>query len=137
MSDVQHYLDQRDRWAVKTWGDRVAAIHLPVLGARADRFAAHVATMTIHPAIASFAEQMAMRFGAYVRVHAFVADWLTALLIVRYGEEPDAALTVDGIGWPTVFTVDDHARADALLRNDKWPAHVVLLTPPPVIEVPE
>jgi hypothetical protein len=170
---LQYHLDQRDRWARKTWGERIASIQLPVLGERANVFAAHVASMVIHPDMQAFADTMTQRFGPFVRVHHFIADWITAFLIVRYGEESrgydpdeiaaaaaevrvlpvenpdDIAVTVPAPraprcstdpnfhGWPTAFTVDDHQRAEQLLRNHKWPESLVLLTPPPVAEVPE
>ena len=49
-------------------------------------------------------------------MHHYICDWLTALLIVRYGEEPDATKTWDGSGWPDfalyhpIFTAAPQAR---------------------------
>jgi hypothetical protein len=159
MSDtqlLQHYLDQRDRWAMEEWGLRKASIHLPVLGVRARVFAAHVASMVVHPEIQAFAATMTERFGPYLRVHHFVADWITALLILRYGEEsraydpmevaiaetesraPQCSTDPNFDGWPTTFSIEDHQRAAQLLKNHKWPEFFVLLTPPPAThEAPE
>lgn len=99
--------------------------YLAVLQDRADRFAAHVATMTITPDLAAWALAMATTYGTpYVRMHYFVADWLTALLIARYGEEPDAARSSDPAfaGWPNAFTDADRQRAAEMLATPaKWP----------------
>ncbi len=100
-----------------------------VLADRADRYAAHVATMDLAPEIVQWSLAMRKQFGtSYVRCSHFVADWITALLIVRYGEEPDAALSTDPTfaGWPVAFSDQDVQRAADLLVFKKWPA---FLTP--------
>ena len=76
-----------------------------------------------------------------------VADWFTALLILRYGEEERAydaaevaAATAEGrapecstdpafTGWPLAFSDKDRARAAELLAGTKWPAEVLTLLP--------
>jgi hypothetical protein len=100
-----------------------------VLQDRADRYAAHLATMTITPDMVQWALTMGRRHGSWVKVHHFVADWFTALLIIRYGEEPDAAKSSDPhfAGWPTTFTDNDKGRASELLAGLKWPAFLTIL----------
>lgn len=129
---LQYHIDARDRHARKKWPKKEADAYLPLLQERADRFAAHVASMPPDGDITRFAAVMGQRFGRYVRVHHFIADWVTAFLIVRYGEEPDPERTTDGHGWPTTFSDEDRERALQLLENKKWPAYLTLLTPPPV-----
>jgi hypothetical protein len=107
-----------------------------VLQDRADRYAAHLATMTIAPDMVQWALTMGRRYGPWVKVHHFVADWLTALLIIRYGEEPDAARSDDPNfhGWPVAFTDDDTARASELLAGTKWPQALTLLPKNPLAQ---
>ncbi|HYW49726.1 MAG TPA: hypothetical protein VE861_03920 [Gemmatimonadaceae bacterium] len=102
--------------------------YLAVLQGRADAFAAHVATMDVSLAIVQWALQMEQRFGRWVKVHHFIADWITALLIVRYGEEPDGAKTVDGVCWPTGFTTDDVQRATEMLNGNLGNSITLLTT---------
>lgn len=95
--------------------------YLPVLQDRADRFAAHVATMHIPPSVSLWVSACVAKYGTeYVRMHWYVADWITALLIMRYGEEPDAERSTDPNfkGWPTTFTTEDMKRAQDLLSGD-------------------
>lgn len=102
--------------------------YLPVLQERADAFAAHVASMTLAPSMIQWALGMRAKYKSeYVQVHHFIADWLTALLILRYGEEPDGAKTVDGVCWPVAFTDNDIARAAELHAGKNWPANVFTL----------
>lgn len=101
-----------------------------VLADRATRYAAHLATMTVEPDLIAWAMQMATQFGPYVRVHHFIHDsWLTALLVIRYGEEPDAGRSSDPTfgGWPQVFSAGDRERALELLAGQRWPEFVTLL----------
>ena len=102
-----------------------------VLKARAVQYAAHIATMEIGPEMAIWAMAMRTRYkSSYVKVWHFIADWITALLILRYGEEPDGALCDgDHQGWPTSFSDDDAIRAAQLLRGERWPAGVFTLLP--------
>jgi hypothetical protein len=105
--------------------------YLAVLQDRADRFAAHVASMSLSPAVVQWALAMEQRYGPYVLAHHYVADWITALLILRYGEEPDASKSTDPnfAGWPTTFTAEDLARAADLLAGTRWPTGVLRLLP--------
>lgn len=116
-----------------------------VLRERADRYAAHVAQMTITPELVQWGMAMARQHGPYVRVWHFIADWFTALLILRYGEEERAydagevALAVaEGRapacstdpqyrGWPLAFSDEDRVRAMQLLNGERWPEAFTLL----------
>lgn len=108
-----------------------------VLVERSAVFAQHVASMTLSPTILHWAMLMGIRYETdYVRVHYFIADWITALLIVRYGEEPDASKSTDMRvdehgerlfkGWPTEFSEIDLIAAQAWL-NGRISTNVVLL----------
>jgi hypothetical protein len=125
------HIAHRNAEVASTWPDAAAAAYLPVLEARAAAFAAHVASMEIAPEVAVWALAMARQFGSYVRVHHFVADWITALLILRYGEEPDASKSTDPnfAGWPKAFTADDLVRAQQILAGEDWPRRVFRLLP--------
>lgn len=138
------HLAARDAAFRAAQGDATADAYLPVLAARSARYAAHVARLVVTSALAAWALAMTQRFGAYVRVHHYVADWITALLIVRYGEEPDATQTVDGIGWPAALTDLDLQRAAELLDGPagplgrRWPPflQVLSVTPSPGVPAP-
>jgi hypothetical protein len=113
------------------------------LQALADAHAAHVATMDIAPEIVLWAGAMRQKFGtSYVRIGGmeYVADWVTALLFMRYGGEPRAfdaaevaAAKAEGrepncstdpsfAGWPSAFSEQDIKRAGELLVLQKFPA---------------
>lgn len=116
-----------------------------VLRERAESYAAHMATVTISPDMVQWGLAMARKFGTYVKVHHFVADWFTALMILRYGEEHrayDAAAVEAAIaagqappcstdeqfaGWPLAFSDTDRKRAADLLAGVDWPANVFTL----------
>jgi hypothetical protein len=138
LATLADHLADRDAAVRAAWVPKAAEAYLPVLGERAARFAAHVATMTIAPELAVWALAMAQRYGSWVRVHHFVADWITALLILRYGEEPDAARSTDPTfaGWPLACTADDLARAQQLLAGENWPARIFTMLPRHVPDVP-
>ena len=96
-----------------------------VMQDRADRYVAHVAAMDLSPEIVQWSLAMRQQFGtSYVRCSHFVADWITALLIMRHGEEPDAALSSDPAfaGWPLAFGAGDIQRASELLKYTRFPA---------------
>lgn len=123
--------------AVATYGDaRGQQLYdeyvVATLQDRATRYTAHVAAMVIDPAIAIWAMAMTTKYGPFVKIHHFVADWVTALLVLRYGEEPDATKTWDGRGWPTAFTADDLARAQKLADGKDWPEFLVVFDKAPV-----
>jgi hypothetical protein len=123
---------ERDAEARRTW-DKRALAYLDTLGERAERYAAHRATMAVQPLVIEWALAMSARWGEAVRVHHFVADWPTALLIIRHGEEPDPARTTDGHGWPDAFGEFDLARARELLASHpgdrRWPDYLKPMTP--------
>lgn len=102
-----------------------------VLLDRSQRYAAHLEQMTVTPDMVQWAIAMSRQYGPYVKVWHYVADWLTALLIIRYGEEPDAAQSTDPnfTGWPLAFTDEDRVRANELLGGVKWPEKVLTLLP--------
>lgn len=112
------------------YGDTGESYLLDILTDRAARYAAHLATMTIEPDMIAWAMQMAAHYGPYVKVHHFIHDsWLTALLVLRYGEEPDSARSSDPdfTGWPLTFSAGDRGRALELLAGERWPESVTLL----------
>lgn len=112
--------------------------YVAVVQARLDAYAAHMATMTEVPAaLVAWAGVMTAKYGPRVGMHFvgndevvidgmyiremkdFSYDWLTALMVVRYGEEPDGAkVTGDHNGWPTSFSEDDVARAQRWAAGD-------------------
>jgi hypothetical protein len=116
--------------------------HLPTIDAdqyldevlldRAARYQTHVAGMVVTPDLAMWALAMSQKYGPYVRAGYYIADWITALLILRYGEEPDASRSTDPnfAGWPSAFTNEDRDRAAQLLQGTKrWPAETFTLLP--------
>lgn len=122
----------------------------PVLQDRADRYAAHLASMVITPDIALWERGMVSKYGAnYPRVHFFIAhSWLNALLVCRYGEEPNAfnpsfpngideatgatySTDPNFAGWPTSLTEGDLKVADRWLRGD-WRNHGAFVSYAPV-----
>ncbi len=125
------HIAARNAEVTASWPEAAASAYLPVLERRAAAFAAHVALMDISPEVGVWALAMARQFGSWVRVHHFVADWITALLILRYGEEPDASKSTDPTfaGWPKAFTADDLARAQQILAGEDWPRRVFRLLP--------
>ena len=74
-----------------------------VLAIRQKAYAEHVAAMPVDEEIAAWAERMTAKHGPKVKVWENVIDWLTALLIVRWGEAPEH--------WPAEFEADDRSRA--------------------------
>ena len=140
MSAVAAHIDARNAEIQAKWDaapDKQLAIDPShyldvVLKDRAARYAAHMAKMDIPPEMALFALAMSQRFGSYVKVHHFIADWLTSLLIVRYGEECDPALSEmrnDGSpgGWPLTFDDADKQRALQLVQLKNWPGDSMTL----------
>jgi hypothetical protein len=108
-----------------------ADAYLLVLQDRATRFASHLAAMPFHADMLGWATEMAARYGEFVRVYWYIADWRTALLIIRHGEEPDPARTTDGHAWPSAWGTEDVQRALSLLPgpagNRRWPEFLHLL----------
>ncbi len=132
------HIEQRNAWiSTQFQTPAQAEPYLLVLEARAAAFAAHVASMDIAPEMTVWALAMARKYGSWVRAHFFIADWITALLIVRYGEEPDAEKSTDqrvdddGVrifqGWPRAFSDADLQRAQELLQGKNWSADLTLL----------
>jgi hypothetical protein len=121
-----------------------------VLPDRAARYAAHVASMDLSPEIVQWAMLMAKGHEAsYVKMDHFYCDWITMLLIKRYGEEPNAydaaevaaakaegrvpncSTDVNYKGWPKAFTANDVRSAFDLIAHKRWPEglKIVKLTP--------
>lgn len=102
--------------------DPAHRVYLDELQRRADAYAAHVLSMDLSPEIVHWSLSMARQYGSYVLMTHFVADWITALLIIRYGEEPDAARSTDPNfqGWPHRFTDTDTQRALKLMQRSEW-----------------
>lgn len=80
---------------------------------------AHVATMNVPAELAGWAAEMAKRHGLKVQVWSNELPWLTALLVVRYGEAMEC--------WPAAFSVQDIARARDW-ANGQIPGGVTLIT---------
>lgn len=117
-----------------------------VLLERATRYAAHVAAMMITPDMVQWGMAMTRQYGPYVQVSNYIADWFTALLILRYGEEergydadevaaafaesriPNCSTDPNFRGWPLAFSDDDRTRAAELLAGLKWPKGGILTT---------
>lgn len=110
-----------------------------VLPERAALYAAHVAAMDVGPTIERWAARMAVAHSTeYVKQSHFYCDWITMLLIKRYGEEPrayskaevNAALaegrtpncsTQEGFdGWPLSFSTNDIKAALDLEVFHRW-----------------
>lgn len=129
-----HHIESRNRHYAASQPLANADHYLGELQERADRYAAHLATMAISPVMVQWALSMASKYHSeYVKAHHYVADWLTALLILRYGEEPDPNRSTDETfaGWPVRFSEQDMQRANELLVGVNWPSKVfTLLTPP-------
>ena len=71
---------------------------------RLARYAAHRKTFTVPEAVALWANRMAAVHGPEIRCYNNTVDWITALLICRYGEAE--------YFWPDdTFTPGDIARA--------------------------
>lgn len=99
--------------------------------------------MAVPPEIQEWAANMALLFGPKVAMHnagrivmldgkqvdlrSYAVDWVTALCIARYGEEPDASKTHDGVGWPSALGTDDIVRANRWLYNNDVPVGVMYL----------
>lgn len=116
-----------------------------VLKQRSERYAAHVASMIIDPSLVQWGLSMTRQFGPYVLAWHYVADWFTALLILRYGEEnraydeaeveaakseerePNCSTDPNYTGWPLAFSEEDIKRASELLSMERWPAKVFTL----------
>lgn len=118
-----------------------------VLPERAQLYADHVARMTISPEVVQWAMLMASTHGAsYVKMDHFYTDWITMLLIKRYGEEPRgydaaevAAARAEGRvpacstdenyrGWPLAFTPNDIKSAMDMVAFKRWPKGLQIIT---------
>lgn len=104
--------------AIASLADVRSVEYIDVLKERAARYAAHVASMAPDKRNDIWRLTMEEKFQTeFIRIHWYVADWLTALLIARYGEEPDKARATDfegnpwpGFeGWPNVLSDEDRA----------------------------
>jgi hypothetical protein len=112
-----------------------------VLRERAAGYAAHVAGMEIGVDMFGWAMGMAIQYkNSNVQCTYFIADWITALLILRYGEEhraydaaevaaaiaegraPNCSTDPNFAGWPVRFSPADKLKALDILRGMIWPA---------------
>ncbi len=133
-----------------TMNNRDRKLYTKICQQRELEFAAHIATMVPVPELGMWATDMTSLYGPQVRRGAFVVDWLTALMIVRYGEavvadpgsvkiylydgDGEPILDANGDhdskridGWPTQFQPDDLARAEAWLRGSMVPGNIQYL----------
>lgn len=69
----------------------------------------HAKAAKLDPAIAALVTQLVERFGPKVKVWHNVVDWLSAILISRYGEAIEH--------WPATLTVDDARRIRHILSS--------------------
>lgn len=117
-----------------------------VLAERAPIYAAHVVSMDLSPEDILWSMGMKKRYkSSYVRVWYFIGDWITAFLILRYGEEPRAYDEAEVMaarktgrapncstdpsfaGWPLAFNAGDITRMQQLLKGKNWPKEFALL----------
>lgn len=89
-----------------------------ILADRARRFKGHIEATTIRPEIAEWAARISQQFGHQVKVHFTVTDWVTALMIIRYGEAE--------YFWPFEFTDEDVQRAEEL-EGGKLAPYIALI----------
>lgn len=101
------------------WEDPAQQSYADISAQRRRDWAAHLAKMTVPDEFKSWAEAMTAKFGPTVGIGLLEAghdlDWLTALLVVRYGEaihtntaSEDGSLTQH---WPDAFGPEDLERA--------------------------
>lgn len=147
MHTLQDFLAADDAPRRALLGDNYMDVVLPD---RAARYAAHVASMSIAPELVQWSMLMATTHGtSFVKKSHFYCDWLTMLLIKRYGEEPNgydaaevAAAKDEGrtpncstdpnyAGWPSAFTQNDIQSAMDLIAFKRWneDLKIVKLTP--------
>lgn len=95
--------------------------YLAVVSDRERRWPRKMARVQMGPNLKTWAEDMTKRFGnTHVRMGFHRVNWLTALMLVRYGEAEDY--------WPTAFTRADELRALSWLAGDT-PRRVSYLPP--------
>lgn len=125
---LRHHVEARNAEFTARIGDAATAYLEETLRYRAAKYSEHLSKMAPSAEMTLWALQMASSYSPYVRVHNFVHDnWLTALLVIRYGEEPDSAKTTDGSGWPLEFSDADKARAMSLLAGRDFPDFLTIL----------
>lgn len=72
-----------------------------VLATRKRQYKEHISKMAfIDPALHAWAERMSAKHGSMVKVWHNQLDWLSALMVVRYGEAIEH--------WPQGTSVADH-----------------------------
>lgn len=89
----------------------VKAVIGAIAADRIERWRPLVAAMKVPEQLAEWARQMTDLQGPRVMVFAQTLDWLTALLVARYGEAE--------YNWPAAFSADDVRRAWRWLGGDK------------------
>lgn len=84
--------------------EATAAQYAGVCIARARDYAAHLATMAVHPYLQIWAIEMTSKHGtATPKVHHNYLPWIAALMVARYGEAVAS--------WPAATSDDDVKRA--------------------------
>lgn len=96
-----------------------------IVADRLDRWADVVAAIEVPAALQKWAARMEAVYGPQVLMHerpnlrGYKTDWITALLIVRYGESE--------YFWPDGFGKDDMRRALAWMQGKKTPPMITYL----------
>lgn len=104
----------------------VAAEHAAIVADRLERWKEVVAAIKVPEALDKWAQRMTAVYGPKVLMHerrrgvaGYETDWITALLIVRYGESE--------YYWPEVFGKQDMERALTWMKGSKTPAMITYL----------
>jgi len=84
---------------------------------RMKMFREHIAQMEVPPELAAWASAMEQKYGSKAKVWCHDCDYITALMIVRYGE--------DVSHWPEEFSNNDIDRALTWYQGKNVPHAVV------------
>ncbi len=88
------------KWAAD---ERTRKEYSQVCHERRKAYMDHMRTMNVPQEINAWAVAMEQKYGPKAKVWMHDVDWVTALMIVRYGE--------DASQWPKEFTEEDAKRA--------------------------
>ncbi len=107
---------------------RDRALYTKLCEDRQQQYAAHIATMSgDRTRLDLWATEMTLRFGPVVRIHAHVVDWLTALMIVMYGEACSGAdktiriYQYDENNEPVMDLDSEGSQYHVFKLSDAWP----------------